>query len=150
MTLDRKRLEPTARRPGSLRVGLVLGCAMLLVTSAATQGDTRHRDARSTAAQTTESAAATTGRKLLDHCSRATEDAGKDAWCEAYIIGVVEGLFGTRAFPSRCVRAMPHSAEIRRLVVEFANMANLEGDDYAMRRPAPLLIRDILTVRYCG
>lgn len=142
------------RRLRAVLLRLALGCAAILIATAGSAGDARLGVGAAAAQATSPIAAqvpvqeATTGRKLLDYCSAG--DASRTAWCEAYITGVVEGMFGTRAFPSRCFKGTPHFAEIRKVVVEYATMSNLEGDDYAMRRPAPLMIRDVLTVMYCG
>lgn len=89
----------------------------------------------------------TTGLKLLRLCQGSASDG---EWCDAYITGVVEGMFGTRAFPARCFRDRPSLGDIKKVIVDFAVKSRHDGDEYPLRRPAALMIRDILAVRYCG
>jgi hypothetical protein len=89
----------------------------------------------------------TTGLKLLQLCQGSASDG---AWCDAYITGVVEGMFGTRTFPARCFHDRPSLGDIKKVIVEFAVKSSRDGDEYPLRRPAALMIRDVLAVRYCG
>lgn len=89
----------------------------------------------------------TTGLKLLKLCQGSATDG---EWCDAYITGVVEGMFGTRTFPARCFNDRPSLGDIKRVIVEFAVKSSRDGDEYPLRRPAALMIRDVLTARYCG
>lgn len=90
---------------------------------------------------------ATTGRTLLQLCSGTSEDA---KWCDAYITGVVESMFGSRTLPARCFKDRPHLGDMKKVIVEFAAWSDLEGDEYPLRRPAALMIQQVLTVKYCG
>lgn len=87
-----------------------------------------------------------TGEALLQRCTGASADA---AWCDAYITGVVEGMFGARTFPARCFKDRPRLGDMKKVIVQYAEWSNLEDDDYSLRRPAPLMIQNVLTVRYC-
>lgn len=89
----------------------------------------------------------TTGLKLLKLCQGTATDG---EWCDAYITGVVEGMFGTRTFPARCFNDRPSLGDIKKVIVEFAVRSSRDGDAYPLRRPAALMIRDVLTARYCG
>ncbi|MDF2997662.1 MAG: Rap1a immunity protein [Xanthobacteraceae bacterium] len=89
----------------------------------------------------------TTGRMLLQLCNGASEDA---RWCDAYITGVVESMFGSKTFPSRCFKDRPQLGDMKKVIVDFASWSNLEGDEYPLRRPAPLMIQHVLTVKYCS
>jgi hypothetical protein len=89
----------------------------------------------------------TTGLKLLQLCQGSSSDGD---WCDAYITGVVEGMFGTRTFPARCFHDKPSLGDIKKVIVEYAVKSSRDGDEYPLRRPAALMIRDILTARYCG
>lgn len=90
---------------------------------------------------------ATTGRTLLQLCSGTSEDA---RWCDAYITGVVESMFGSRTLPARCFKDRPQLGDMKKVIVEFAAWSDLEGDEYPLRRPAALMIQQVLTVKYCG
>lgn len=89
----------------------------------------------------------TTGLKLLQLCQGSASDG---EWCDAYITGVVEGMFGTRTFPARCFNDRPSLGDIKKVIVDFAVKSSRNGDEYPLRRPAALMIRDILSARYCG
>ena len=89
----------------------------------------------------------TTGLKLLQLCQGSASDG---EWCDAYITGVVEGMFGTRTFPARCFNDRPSLGDIKKVIVDFAVKTSRNGDEYPLRRPAALMIRDILSARYCG
>jgi hypothetical protein len=90
---------------------------------------------------------ATTGRMLLQLCNGTSEDA---KWCDAYITGVVESMFGSKTFPARCFKDRPQIGDMKKMIVNFVEWSNLEGDDYPLRRPAALMIQQVLTVKYCG
>jgi len=69
---------------------------------------------------------ATTGRTLLQLCRGNSADA---KWCDGYLTGAVEGMLGSRGFSAKCFRDKPQLGDMKKLIVDFVEWSNLEGDD---------------------
>lgn len=89
----------------------------------------------------------TTGKMLLQFCLGPSADT---TWCDAYITGVVESIYGSSTLPARCFKDRPQLGDMKKVIVDYVEWSRLEGDDYPLRRPAPLVIQQVLTVKYCG